>query len=60
MLMLSAACDKARFAKDVFGNVMELAQERAADRDKMLGQGTAEDKIVAAAFLPSVRSNRLV
>jgi DNA polymerase elongation subunit (family B) len=54
--VLFAACErKARLAKDFFGNVVEVPPERAADRDKMLGQGTVEGKI-ATAF----RSNRLV
>jgi hypothetical protein len=54
--VLFAACErKARLAKDVYGNVVEVAPERAADRDKMLGQGTAEARI-ATAF----RSNSLI
>ncbi len=54
--VLFAACErKARLAKDVYGNVVEVAPERAADRDKMLGQGTAEVRIVTA-----FRSNSLI
>ena len=57
MLSVLFAADErqARMTRTVYGKLVELAPAKASDRDKLLGQTTAEAKI-AAAF----RSNTLL
>jgi DNA polymerase zeta len=47
-VLFAASERRARRAHDVFGAVVEVEPARASDKDKLLGQATAEAKIAAA------------
>jgi hypothetical protein len=47
-ILYAAEERNARRTRDVFGRVLDLAPAKAADRDKLLGQGTAETRIANA------------
>jgi DNA polymerase elongation subunit (family B) len=47
-ILFAAEERQARRTRDVFGRVVEVAPVKAADRDKMLGQNTAETRIATA------------